>query len=509
MSRFCRFYTFAVFASWAALALWAACSMIRFKVLVLMVVLSLPFVALSRGRGLARGFLCGIKQHWKLSLFAVIAVGLVLRIWLFAQHSDTIGNVRTCMSDYVLLWDGARLIAKGAFPDSKSWMSILLYGAVRFCFGSFYPAAIVFSVLLQSLTCVFLFLIGRQIKGVVCGIVLAALFYWAHAVFVSGMSVATENAFAFFAAFFVLVLVRLLKCENRRRSYVLCFLCGVLAWFAIWSRGEGGVLLWGAFAVTLAMWFGFYRREFKWLARQALVFALVFAGGAGVAYGVHAVNGTPKTILCSTDNYWPRLFGANVKTGGRYCFEDKKLLFSRYKADHPDCDWPLDTRWGGGSLNDGRVFFNEVPACLLNQCPKEMIPYIQKEIATRWGALSLKEKVLFVIRKERVWSEDMGGLFGRNRFSAWFFYLLNRVTPVLFSFGTLLFIALLARRKIRLEFRDVLVLSIPFLLMAGMAAVFVFTEVSPRYTYVAYVFGSLPFAWFVGSLADRPRSDGA
>jgi hypothetical protein len=508
MSRFCRFYTFAVFAFWAVLALWMACSMQRIVVFVLLALMALPLVVSRRARMAARNFICAAARRWGVSLTVIILVGLAMRFYLLYEYPEEL--VMTTSPEYhfvdgAILWKDACQIASGVFPDTKSWTSAVLYGFVHFLLES-YSAATVFSVILQMLTCLLLFCIGCRVKNVVCGLVLCAAFYLAQGVSTYAFYVATENVFVFFSSLSILCLVSFVKNGNCRHPFLLCALGGIFAWLATWSRGEGGILLWCTFAGTVVLWYGVQRKDLRGLVKALSVLGLVFACGVGVAYGVHDKIGTPRTILSSSDNLWPRLFGANVQSGGCCTLDEKREILVRYLKDHPECNWEgIDERWRRGRFEgDTEV---PQPKCLNNRCPKELIPYIQEEIAARWGALSFTEKVMFVLRKERVWSMDLGEPFSRTRLLYLFYKLYNRVTPVLFSFGTLLFIALLARRRIRLEFRDVLVLSIPFLLMAGMAAVFVFTEVSSRYTYVAYVFGSLPFAWLVGSLADKTRSE--
>lgn len=510
MTKLCKIYTFAIFSAWFVLALWMACSIQRIVVFVLLSLMALPLVVFRRARMVARNFVCAAALRWWLSLPFIILVGLAARLYLLREFPEELAELSSPKSyfwDGAVLWRDACQIASGVFPDTKSWMTAGLYGLVRLLFGS-YSAAIACSLVLQILTCVLLFFIGCRAKNAVCGFVLSAAFYLAQAVFSTGLFVATENVFVFFAALSVLCLVSLLKGENQRHAVLFGCLGSVFAWFATWSRGEGGILLWCTFIATVILWYGVHRKDFRGFVKVFSVLVLVFVCGVGVAYGIHDKLGTPRTILSSCDNFWPRLYGANVESGGRNTFDEKREILVRYLKDHPECDWEgIDARWRKGRF-DGDTEVPQ-PKCLDNKCPTVLIPYIRKEIAARWGALSFVGKVMFVLRKECVWNENYGGPFSRNRALYLFYKIYNRVTPVLFSFGTLLFIALLARRKIRLEFRDVLVLSIPFLLMAGMAAVFVITEVSPRYTYVAYVFGSLPFAWLVGNLADKPSDNGA
>lgn len=508
MSKFCRFYTFTIFASWAALALWMSCSKQRIVVFVLLALMALPLVMFRKARMAVRNFICAAARRWWLSLLIIILVGLVARLYLLSEFPEELADLSSpkfCFGDGPVLWDDVCQVASGVFPDTKSWMTAGLYGLVCFLFGT-YSAAIACSFVLQILTCVLLFFIGCRAKNAVCGLVLSAAFYLAQAVFSIGMFVATENAFSLFAALSILCLVSLVKDEDCRHPFLFCVLGGVFSWFATWSRGEGGILLWCTFAGTVVLWHGVLRKDLKELAKELSVLVLVFACGVGVAYGIHDKIGTPRTILSSGDNFWPRLYGANVQSGGHYTFDEKREILVRYLKDHPECDWEgIDDRWRKGRF-DGDTEVPQ-PKCMTAKCPTVLIPYIREEIAARWDALSFSEKVVFVLRKERVWREDMGSPFSRNWLLYLFYMIYNRVTPVLFSFGTLFFIALLVRRKIRLEFRDVLILSIPFLLMAGMAAVFVFTEVMSRYTYVAYVFGSLPFAWLVGDLSDKLRSN--
>ena len=88
-----------------------------------------------------------------------------------------------------------------------------------------------------------------------------------------------------------------------------------------------------------------------------------------------------QTVFCSNDNLWPRLFGANVDTGGTINGHDYCLMYEAYRKDHPQSAEKPTTQ--------------------------QLEPYIRREIARRWREMPLGVMIRHVIKKEwRDWCTD-------------------------------------------------------------------------------------------------------
>ena len=196
--------------------------------------------------------------------------------------------------------------------------------------------------------------------------------------------------------YFLLLAATLLTLSEwiRRRSIYAIALLPIEIWLTVWTRGEG-LLLFALVPMCLIADAATSNHRVKSgaIATAYLACALVVLGLVGVFLNSR-YHGN-KTPFCSNDSYWPRLYGSNVLSQGRVSgpktappgvnlVNDKTLIYERYRKDHlgdPD----------KGVLTRRRM-----------ECPAQLVPYIREEIARRWAALSLREKVKFVLVKERL-----------------------------------------------------------------------------------------------------------
>lgn len=317
------------------------------------------------------------------SLVVMTALAVIVRL-AYAFSLDG-GLSSAQLADAENYWRWAGEFASGSFPDVKCWTAPAGYALIRRAFGDSLPAAVGLNLALQIITSFVLFAFGRKAFGVFSGLLAAAVYLLSPTfVMMWGMTIA-EHFFIFLAA----LAFWGLACWNDSLRLRWAFVLPAMIWLATWTRGEGVLLAGAVFA------WGTVRCCCDSAGRKGLlvglgVFFLVFGLGAALGTAVNLRYHGTRTAFCSNDNYWPRLHGADISTRGRVT--GKRYIKNLYLADHPD--------------DPGGVIANMRP----QTCPKELIPYIEREISRRWSAMPFWMKVRFVLEKERyVWSQSFMG----------------------------------------------------------------------------------------------------
>lgn len=211
-------------------------------------------------------------------------------------------------------------------------------------------------------------------------------------------------------------------------------------------------------------------------AIAAVLFAVVVCAGLCAGMGINVRYHGERTFLCSDDSWWPRLFGANVRTVGFRNSEDRELILRRYEQDH------------GVRIELER-----------NTCAKELVPYIKAEIARRWSMMTARQKARFVAVKEiSVWGPKSSSFQGwRKPYGESTGWLLRILVGVGMT-------AMLGRVFLRIcvgrpPAVHVLFALAPVVFCFGLFCVFALVEANPRYGRIAlclfpvYAPGILPF----------------
>ena len=320
-----------------------------------------------------------MEKHPVEMLLILLAGAIALRYKIIAS-SDVPTLLLPSRGDARFFWKYAKIMAAGSFPDVKSWMSIGAYALIIKTFGENLKIAACFNMGCHFLVALAIFGFAARVFGRLSGYVAVAAFLLYKPLAFQMFHPCSEPLFFAFLASTFYVMAR----WNATRSVVWAILLPVCAWAAVWTKGEGILLLLviPAWLCMVAFCVCGSGRVWVVLAAFALI-SLCLATGA-MAVNMH-YHGT-RTFLCSEDNLWPRLFGSNVRYGGRLHKDcpgqrpsDQILIMERYLHDHP------------GNPEKVRL--------LHNQCPRQLVPYIKAEIRNRWQGLSLVEKISFMWRK--------------------------------------------------------------------------------------------------------------
>lgn len=400
-----------------------------------------------------------IGSHPYVCLSGIIGVGLVLRIVgaIFLSAIDW-----PVYSDYITAWKWANSFAEGLWPDSKSWTTVLFYGSLIKAFGPSELVAFVGTCCLKVVCFLVAFYTARCWVGTIGALIWSLTLSLSIVDIIQTSGIATEHTYMLGLLLSVFFLTKIYGCCGWGKTTFYSVAFGVAAWFTLWSRGEG-VLLWILAPGLILM--AAIGRQLQW--RKAAVFlfvsCVVAVIGAKVAFTVNeAANGT-RTIFCSSDNLWPRLFGANLATQGRFNLSDYSLIRERFRAEHP-----------------GEV----VPAGV--SCPEPIVPYIKQEIAARWHDMTTTEMFgLLCSKAQCVWLSSNPARDSKS--GTWIGFgerLLADALPTLLFVCTVLFfvVALLRGGAVPHPLTWA-----PILFVAGNAAILMLSEALSRYSFSAHL----------------------
>lgn len=420
-----------------------------------------------------------IGAHVGLVLCVILFVGILLRVG-YAFHSPELLSLAGQNHDYRILWDSANRFAAGEWSVSKSWVTVVFYGILIKCFGPSFVVAFVATMVVKVSSFACVYFISRRWIGRLGALIWVLFLSICLTDIMYSTGIATEHLFV------VMVFLAMgclgLAYGSKRLAGVTGWgtLFGVLVWLAVWSRGEGA-LLWfvgGGLFVWLAMAkYCTWRKTFVFLIP---VFVLM-VGGAMLSLEVNMRTSGAKTIFCSDDNLWPRLFGANRTTGGQYSATDKNLIWARYVADHP------------GVTADGYAFGS--PRQLAAKCPPEVVPYVKAEITKRWQDMGMRDiLVLWWVKARTVWTGDIAPSHPSKSVQC-VSKLLAAFPSALMACAALLFFVWCLTRKSVCVY-PLVWFSLVFLI--GTVALLCLTEASSRYGYIMYML--LPC--YVGAFAN-------
>ncbi|MBQ8124293.1 MAG: glycosyltransferase family 39 protein [Kiritimatiellae bacterium] len=416
------------------------------------------------------------------SLAFVLAVGCVMRLAYVLINPGVLGaHHQLPTGDYTLLWGQAKDFARGTWPESKSWTTVVFFGFVAKLFGDSLVAAFAFASLLSACSALVAFDLAKRWFNKKAGLITAAFIFLSP--FLSGHcgNVATEHTYVFFTLLALWAATLVSTVKSRVSTFVLAFACALVSFAAMWSRGEGVMLLIVLPIVFVVDYFSRHVRTVCGLLGMLVGIAFVCA----IAVSVNFKTGNGVTIFSSNDNLWPRLFGASLEHNGRMNKEDCQMIWQRYKVDHPDCDWPLTSPTG-------------VPFRIVGHCPKEIAPYVREETTRRWKSMSFGDMVMLFIKKEMVW---WGNPIGYD--ISWDVSLIGhcvaRLGGILFPAAIVLLAVMFFANFNRSSFKCSFVLFAPAIMLGMNFAILAVAEVGERYTVLLHVMWPLYAAAFVTS----------
>lgn len=457
--------------------------------------------------------LAWIERRWLLSLCLIALAGLAMRGMGYAINPDLSSYHVT--GDAPGFWACAKAMAAGNFPGFKSWGAPGVYALAIKIFGDGLWVGVYVNVFLQLATSVILFVFASRIfRSRTAGVLAFAGYFCAP--FFAQFAFQTYGEHLYFLLLALSVL--LLDMWRTSRSAALSAVLAVVVAITLYTRSEGGILLLviapGLFLATaLSERRAVAKAAFSLAVFMAIVGCAMFAGWKMNAkyHGTHCV-------LCSHDGWWPRLYGTNLESKGRWWKPDvgkdvpvgsaavgqakhrsrkvsngdKNLICKRYEAE---TGTPID--------------------CENWYCPEELIPLIQKEISRRWSAMDWKTKVKFVQRKERdVWAvTHINGFMFKGRGLKSLAERSDRVFHCILAVAAFLFALRAFRRLPHVDGQGdgllhVLFASIPFIFCIGMVCVIAIAENNSRYGLVSSLLLTPYLMSLSGSHKPQVRSPG-
>lgn len=495
------FVKIATAASWVAgalLSVYFMASWPRFCIAAVFVVCAMAACGFRRIRICAAQAVRWIDSHPSIAFLVLCSMTVVVYVGLAKYFGISLSDKQ--FSDYKRIWQGVQQLMSGTWPVSKSWTSTVFYAFAAWCSGGRLEAAVLGGIVLHFLSGLLAFDIARKLGGPLSGVAFAAFILLSPILVLMSFKTSTENLYVFFVLCLLWIIA---KVETSELSFRWLCLGGVVLWCTVWSRGEG-VVAWATFLA----WVGIHSlsRKYSWrrIAASFFVLAIIFALGAVFAVAVNLRTQGVGTFLCSNDNMWPRLIGANQKFNGRCNREDKPMIRDMMIRDGIGVN--------GEKTPSGRDVLDFMPAA--SGCPVEALPYVKAEISRRWASMDFRAKIRFVWRKWHVaWhGDDMA-----EYCSVWLprdkvhelcqrrkVQLMVELFPSLIALGCILFHVVVATRRMRFA-GAVLAVQI---LMLGHFAILAVTEVSPRYGIVFNVACALPAALAVGCLRNQTTGKG-
>ena len=428
-----------------------------------------------------------ISNHPWRSFLVVIGCGAIFRSVIFLLLPE----LHHLYTDYATIWDCSSNVLNGRMTLSKSWTTVVFWACAKSFFVVDLIGAHICVFLLQGMTALLMFLFLRKYLTVVSAIVGIVLYFFSmYVVFQSANVTATEHTYAFCVVFSLLVTASLMStsgvCIN---SFIRVSLLGILMWMAVWARAEG-IILWILCPFWLLGYLVLNKRRYVLAGELFIILIAVFVFGAFFAIRLNErINDGARTVFCSNDSCWPRLFGANVSSNGTAAKEDFNLIASLYLKDHPEAKF---------TMCDAKAHCHDsYPLEFHVNCPEYVREYVQAETRRRWREMDLWTLGGFIWTKERVdWCMDfyfyLDYLFQRSKSDKdWRYYLAELMTfplPALVAslglFSTVMLLFMLASGTLDERLIPVMIVF-PFVFCN--MAILSFTEAQQRYGYVGFM----------------------
>lgn len=328
-------------------------------------------------------------RHTNKCALLILLLGILLRLGMFWVVKDSLSAPYD--SDAGAFLQKVESLTVGIWPANKSWMTVLVYAGWGKLFSTSYLSLSICGNILQVITIILAFVIGRKLFGPVGGVIIEGYVAFDLMSIVLSNAIYLENVYYMIVLMMVFVTSKMDATSSLLKSLILAILSAIFAWCMIWTRSDGIVFL---IALLLLYVFKSFCRKGDYSFLKLCVLGITSLSLAFFSFFVNIKTDDSKTIFCSNDNYIPRVMGVNYRSKGSWDSRVIKELDQRYIADNPEKREQIERN----TIKQPYPYMNElVPYC------KEMIhestnsltlwQWIEliwiKEITIFWGNLSI------------------------------------------------------------------------------------------------------------------------
>ena len=387
------------------------------------------------------------EEHPLRALGCIVLTGLLMRLAYASLFGFAMQPIQ--YGDSPIFFGEAISMAGGAFPQSKSWLTAFVYSIGVRLLGSHLVVLIGIDFFFDLLM-VWVLYGAVKVAGSVKGGVVAAALYFLNPFF----CFYTFRPYSehFFFLFILLEFLLFVKWTQSRKCWWMLLIVALIPIIYL-TKSDAGLIstvaLLACIVIDVFKSGKRYTSAFLWMGCFIVVVIMTHLAIRAVNIRYHG----NASVFCSSDNYWPRLFGLNYEASGTCYNNDKQLICDRYEH------------------RTGRKI--ELPP---NQCPEELIPLIKEEMSTRIKQMTPSKFLKLIFRKHRyAWANTL--LLDSDR------YKLRHATRLskccIFMLGIW---ALVVAKK------DEYLVILPSLYIIGVFMMMSIAEANDRYCWIVGIF---------------------
>lgn len=321
-----------------------------------------------------------IVRHVNLIAGLIVLLGILFRVLMFVVVKDDLAAPYG--SDSGAFLQKIQAFDSGIWIQNKSWITILAYGCWGKLFSTSYLSLAVCGNILQILTIIFAFLIGKKLFGVLGGLILESYIAFDLMLLVLSNAVYLENIYYLVTIISIFMTLKMYEASTTFTSIMFTILTSFFCWCMIWTRSDGIV-----FMIALVLLYTVLcicgrvaKKYIKFLT--LIIISFVFAASS---YLINVNIDGSQTIFCSNDNYIPRVMGVSYRNKGCY---DKQIiveLHQQYLKDYPEKREMVEKN----TISQPLPYMND------------LIPYCKKMIKELSNSLTLTQWFDLIISKEK------------------------------------------------------------------------------------------------------------
>jgi len=416
-----------------------------------------------------------IRRNPIASVCLVVVIGLVLRALFYYVHLGTM-LLENQTNDCLIFLNEAKEMASGSFPETKSWVTVGCYALLIRLFGESVLPLCLLNNLLQILSLVLIYFLGRRMFNSLVAVFAVMAYYWSPMFIPFSFSLQAEHFF------YPLVLLQflLLALWSEKNNLLYAAAMGLTILATLWTKTDAGVFI---AVITLFVFLtdAILKRRIRAVLFSLSVLSVIVVAGLCWSSAINQKYHGTHTFLCSQDGYWPQYFGANAANKGRVKMKDKLAMYEAYEKDTGE-----------------KLVFRH------NHCPSVLVPYIRAEIHRRWSSMTFKTKIELIYQKEAFsWQTLCNPVYRTQLFAK-----AHTILKVLVWLTACLALLRLSCRALRFpNVTSVDILRVlPVLYLIGMFLCLILVEANFRYTMCANVFLPFYFGYFIYWLKCRYQS---
>ena len=402
-----------------------------------------------------------LKMPEGIVLCGILCSGLLLRI-LFSILLKS-----EPYSDFANYWMAAGKWAEGSFVGTKSWTTTGYYALIIQIFGQHLQAVWLVNSIVGTLQVFLAFTLGRELfRRNSAGLISAAAIAFYPSFLLFTPVVSSEIVFGTLLLLIAFCFLRLCRHIDVNKfsvkSILLAILLPLLVLLTFWCRGTGIFLL---PATCIVLFFLFLKSNHKKSLILFVVLPMIFGYlfyCSTVALANRLVTGN-FAISCSSNSYWPFLFGSSMKSLGSFNLEDRNMVLSRVRE-----------QYGPNVAHPGS---------------RESLSVAKEEFLNRWKNSPMEMLKLGVAKSEKLWRQTGGEWalswttpYAKRQYDDSDLLFTRSLSLLLKNLFCLCAVfAVLFYRRLRGEARQLL-LMLSLFLLANVVLHFV-AEIQPRYNY--------------------------